>query len=141
MCSQSGQFYRALSRGPADSRGDHGRLLASGRRITLAVLLTVVGAVTQAQAYTPAATKVADGVYVIVGPTGGRSYENRALNNNLGFVVTGEGVVVIDSGASAEGARLVEQAVKAVTEQPVRWVINTGSQDHRWLYCYHRHAA
>jgi glyoxylase-like metal-dependent hydrolase (beta-lactamase superfamily II) len=86
-----------------------------------------------AYAYTPAATPVGEGVYAIIGPTDGRTYENHALNNNLGFVVTAEGVVLIDSGASAQGAQLIEAAVRAVTDQPVRWVINTGSQDHRWL--------
>jgi glyoxylase-like metal-dependent hydrolase (beta-lactamase superfamily II) len=72
-------------------------------------------------------------VYAIVGPTGPRTYENHALNNNLGFVVTDAGVVLVDSGASAAGARLVEAAVAEVTDRRVRWVINTGSQDHRWL--------
>lgn len=86
-----------------------------------------------AGAYSPRATEVADGVYAIVGPTSGRTPENHALNNNLGFVVTPEGVILMDSGASAQGAALVEAAVQEVTDQPVRWVLNTGSQDHRWL--------
>ncbi|MEA3410808.1 MAG: MBL fold metallo-hydrolase [Pseudomonadota bacterium] len=99
------------------------------------ILLSLLGlqALGGAWAYTPTATQVAGDVYAIVGPTDGRTAENHALNNNLGFVVTPEGVVLIDSGASAEGARLVEAAVRTVTDQPVRWVINTGSQDHRWL--------
>lgn len=100
-------------------------------------LLLVVLLASQASAlvfaYAPAATPVAEGVYAIVGPTDGRNYDNHALNNNLGFVVTTEGVVLIDSGASAQGAKLIQAAVRAVTDQPVRWVINTGSQDHRWL--------
>ena len=86
-----------------------------------------------ASAYTPTATPVAEGVYAIIGPTDGRTPENQALNNNLGFVVTPEGVVLMDSGASAQGAAAVEAAVGEVTDQPVRWVLNTGSQDHRWL--------
>ncbi|NCC30107.1 MAG: MBL fold metallo-hydrolase [Gammaproteobacteria bacterium] len=28
---------------------------------------------------------------------------------------------------------MIEQAIAAVTEQPIRWVVNLGSQDHRWL--------
>lgn len=77
--------------------------------------------------------RIADGVYALIGPTGGRSYDNHALNANFGFVVTEKGVLLIDSGASREGARLLEAAVGRVTDQPIRWVINTGSQDHRWL--------
>jgi glyoxylase-like metal-dependent hydrolase (beta-lactamase superfamily II) len=42
-------------------------------------------------------------------------------------------VILIDSGASLLGAKKIEAAISKVTRQPVRWVINTGSQDHRWL--------
>ncbi len=84
-------------------------------------------------AYTPKAQKVVDGVYAIIGPLGQRSAENDGLNNNQGFIVTPEGVILIDSGASWLGAERLAQAVAAVTGQPIRWVINTGSQDHRWL--------
>ncbi|PKO63830.1 MAG: MBL fold metallo-hydrolase [Betaproteobacteria bacterium HGW-Betaproteobacteria-17] len=83
--------------------------------------------------YRPVAEKVADTVYAIVGPLGQRSAENDGLNANYGFVVTPKGVILIDSGASLLGAKKIEAAVARVTKQPVRWVINTGSQDHRWL--------
>jgi glyoxylase-like metal-dependent hydrolase (beta-lactamase superfamily II) len=42
-------------------------------------------------------------------------------------------VILIDSGASLLGAKKIEAAIARVTKQPVRWVVNTGSQDHRWL--------
>lgn len=86
-----------------------------------------------AQAFDLIPILVADGVYALIGPTGPRTYDNDALNNNLGFVVTGDGVVLVDSGASRLGAERVAAAIREVTGQPVRWVINTGSQDHRWL--------
>jgi len=86
-----------------------------------------------AHAFEPRAEKVVDNVYAIVGPLGQRSAENDGLNANFGFVVTPKGVILIDSGASLLGAQKLEAAIRAVTEQPVRWVINTGSQDHRWL--------
>jgi glyoxylase-like metal-dependent hydrolase (beta-lactamase superfamily II) len=87
----------------------------------------------QAAGYVPRAQAVTDGVYAIIGPIDGRTYDNHALNNNLGFIVTPDGVILIDSGASRQGAELIEAAVSGVTDRPVRWVINTGSQDHRWL--------
>ncbi len=87
----------------------------------------------QANAYTPAAEKVVDNVYAFIGPLGQRSAENDGLNNNLGFVVTDGGVILIDSGASHLGAERIAQAVAKVTSQPIKWVLNTGSQDHRWL--------
>jgi hypothetical protein len=43
-------------------------------------------------------------VYVYVGDIGGRTYDNKGLNANIGLVVTSAGAVLI----------------------------NTGDQDHRW---------
>lgn len=83
--------------------------------------------------FQPKAEKVVDNVYSIVGPLGQRSAENDGLNANFGFVVTPTGVILIDSGASLLGAKKIEAAIAEVTKQPVRWVVNTGSQDHRWL--------
>lgn len=76
---------------------------------------------------------VAEGVYAYIGDTEGRTYDNEALNANLGLVVTPDGAVLIDSGASFQSARKIHEAAKQVTTQPIRWVINTGGQDHRWL--------
>lgn len=83
--------------------------------------------------FAPKAQLVIDKVYAIVGPLGQRSVANAGLNANYGFVVTDNGVILIDSGASAHSAAMLEKAVAEVTKQPVRWVLNTGSQDHRWL--------
>ncbi|HQR20431.1 MAG TPA: MBL fold metallo-hydrolase [Burkholderiaceae bacterium] len=77
--------------------------------------------------------RVAEGVYAYIGELGARTYDNEGLNANIGLVVTPGGAVLIDSGATARGAAQIHAAVKRVTEQPVRWVINTGGQDHRWL--------
>ena len=76
---------------------------------------------------------VADGVYAYIGDKGPRSVDNEGLNANIGLIVTPTGAVLIDSGATFQSARKIDDAVKKVTQQPVRWVINTGGQDHRWL--------
>jgi glyoxylase-like metal-dependent hydrolase (beta-lactamase superfamily II) len=83
--------------------------------------------------YQPRAELVAEDVYVIVGPTTQRAKWNDGLNANYGFVLTPEGVLLIDSGASYQGAQKIQAAVQEVTDKTIRWVINTGSQDHRWL--------
>lgn len=106
--------------------------------ILLATVTTLLALTARADAalgaeYHPRAEKVVDDVYAIVGPLGQRSADNDGLNANYGFIVTDEGVILIDSGASHLGAQKLEAAVRKVTTQPVRWVINTGSQDHRWL--------
>jgi glyoxylase-like metal-dependent hydrolase (beta-lactamase superfamily II) len=77
--------------------------------------------------------KVAPDVYAIVGSLGNRTLENLGNNATFGFVVTSDGVVLIDSGASWKGAERIASLVRSVTDKPVTYVINTGGQDHRWL--------
>lgn len=77
--------------------------------------------------------KVTEGVYAHIGELGGRTQENEAMNANIGLVTTPEGAVLIDAGATHLSARDIEVAARRVTDQPIRWVINTGGQDHRWL--------
>lgn len=103
------------------------------KRLTNLALSTLLAFSATAQAYQPQAQEVTDSVYALIGPTDGRTPENHALNNNQGFVVTDAGVVLIDSGASQQGAALIAKAIAEVTDKPVTHVINTGSQDHRWL--------
>ena len=130
--------------------GRLGALLRSGllRAITLVMLalLAAQALPVHAQAHTRSHTQshaklatllrtvsVAPGVWALVGPLGGPSRDNHALNATYGVVATPEGTILIDSGASAQGARLLADLAQQLTGQPVRWVVNTGSQHHRWL--------
>lgn len=79
------------------------------------------------------AEKVADGVYAYIGPTTDRTPENLGLNNNIGFIDTKEGWVLVDSGAGDAAAKKLEEIVLSIKNQPIVAVINIGSQDHRWL--------
>lgn len=94
---------------------------------------------TQAQTVVGAASpvfqtvRVNDRAYALIGELTQRSPANLGNNMTAGFIVADDGVVVIDSGGSKAGAEVIEQAVRAVTAKPIRWVINTGGQDHRWL--------
>ncbi|HEY9198177.1 MAG TPA: MBL fold metallo-hydrolase [Gammaproteobacteria bacterium] len=104
------------------------------RQVLASGLLSLPMAVSAAEArYIPKAEPVTDNVYALVGPLGQRSGLNDGLNNTLGFVVADDGVILIDSGASRLGAESIARAVAEITPLPVKWVINTGSQDHRWL--------
>ncbi len=76
---------------------------------------------------------ITDSVYAIVGDLGNRSDFNLGNNATFGLVVTSEGVVLIDSGATRAGAAALHRVIQQVTDQPVVKVINTGGQDHRWL--------
>ena len=85
------------------------------------------------QAVEVAFKPIAPGIYAFIGETEGRTYGNEGLNANMGLVTTNAGAVLIDSGASFEGARQIAEAARKATGQSIKWVINTGGQDHRWL--------
>ncbi len=76
---------------------------------------------------------VTDGVWALVGENQQRSRENLANNSTFGVVVTSEGVVLVDPGGSRKGAEAIHAAIRTITDKPVKYVINTGGQDHRWL--------
>ena len=72
-------------------------------------------------------------VYSAIGATAPPSYENSGHNNNLSFIITGEGVVVINSGAAFTLAKALHEEIKLVTDQPVKLVINENAQGHAVL--------
>jgi glyoxylase-like metal-dependent hydrolase (beta-lactamase superfamily II) len=64
-------------------------------------------------------------VYYVQGKAGIASAENEGYNSNAGFVVTDEGVVVIDAlGTPTLGNELLK-AIRTVTKHPVKRVIVT----------------
>lgn len=77
--------------------------------------------------------QVTGNTYAVVGPYGNRAPENLGNNATFGFVVTDQGVVLIDSGGTWQGAAAIHAKIKEITDKPVRLVINSGGQDHRWL--------
>lgn len=77
--------------------------------------------------------KLADDVYALIGPLANRNPENLGNNANFGVVVTDDGVVLIDSGGTYKGAEMIHSAIRGITDKPVKVVINSGGQDHRWL--------
>ena len=77
--------------------------------------------------------KVTDGVYALVGEKAQRSKENLANNATFGVVVTKDGVVLVDPGGSWKGAAAIDKVIKTITDKPVKVVINSGGQDHRWI--------
>jgi glyoxylase-like metal-dependent hydrolase (beta-lactamase superfamily II) len=105
------------------------------KRAVAIVLVLLLGVVSPAlAAESPLRVEpLGDNVYAVIGPSGDRSAENLGNNANFGFVVTPGGVVLVDPGGSWKGAAMIEGLVREVTDQPVRIVVNTGGQDHRWL--------
>lgn len=77
--------------------------------------------------------EVIPNVFSAIGATAPPTYENVGHNNNLSFVVTSAGVVVVNSGASYLLARALHDEIRAVTNQPVALVINENGQGHAML--------
>lgn len=73
------------------------------------------------------------GVFSAIGATAPPTYENSGHNNNLSFIVTGEGVVVVNGGGAYVLAQALHDEIKAVTDEPVILVVNENGQGHAML--------
>ncbi|QGX99872.1 MBL fold metallo-hydrolase [Roseovarius faecimaris] len=72
-------------------------------------------------------------VWSAIGATAPPTYENAGHNNNLSFIVTGDGVVVINGGAAYGLAKALHDEIKTITDQPVKLVFNENGQGHAML--------
>ncbi|WP_299869705.1 MBL fold metallo-hydrolase [uncultured Roseobacter sp.] len=77
--------------------------------------------------------EVIPGVFSAIGATAPPTYENAGHNNNLSFIVTGDGVVVINAGAAYGLAAALHDEIKGITDQPVKLVFNENGQGHAML--------
>ena len=73
------------------------------------------------------------GVYSAIGATAPPTYENSGHNNNLSFIITGQGVVVVNGGGAYVLAKALHDEIKKLTDQPVVLVINENGQGHAML--------
>ncbi|MGB0844558.1 MAG: MBL fold metallo-hydrolase, partial [Alphaproteobacteria bacterium] len=74
--------------------------------------------------------EVIPGVWSAIGATAPPTYENAGHNNNLSFIVTGDGVVVVNGSAAYLLAKALHEEIKVITDQPVKLVINENGQGH-----------
>jgi rhodanese-related sulfurtransferase/glyoxylase-like metal-dependent hydrolase (beta-lactamase superfamily II) len=77
--------------------------------------------------------EVASGIWSAIGATAPPNYENSGHNNNLSFIITSEGVVVINAGANYLLAQALHNEIKKHTEQPVKFVSLENGQGHAML--------
>lgn len=59
--------------------------------------------------------------------------DNFGMFSNPGFVVTSEGVVVIDPGSSVQIGEMVIRQIRAITNKPIIKVFNTHFHGDHWL--------
>jgi len=81
----------------------------------------------------PAPKKLSPHAYAWIGPYEGPSRQNNGYRMNLGFVVGTDAVAVVDTGYTPEMAEEMLGHIRAVTQAPVKYAINTNSQPHRFL--------
>ena len=77
--------------------------------------------------------EVIENVWSAIGATAPPTYENAGHNNNLSFIVTGDGVVVVNAGANFALSKALHDEIRSITDQPVKLVISENGQGHAML--------
>ena len=77
--------------------------------------------------------EVIPNVWTAIGATAPPGYDNSGHNNNLSFIVTGEGVIVVNGGAAYLLAEALHHEIMKISDEPVRMVINENAQGHAML--------
>lgn len=78
-------------------------------------------------------TQLSEHVWMIWAKDGFPTPENQGMMSNVTFVVTREGVVMIDPGGSVQIGEMALRMIRTVTDKPVVAIFNTHYHGDHWL--------
>ena len=79
------------------------------------------------------AYRLDDSTWMLYGNIDTLNEENRGFNANAGFIITGDGVIVIDTLGTPQLGRRMISTIRCITEQPIRYLIVTHNHpDHAY---------
>ncbi|WP_230786410.1 quinoprotein relay system zinc metallohydrolase 2 [Aurantimonas coralicida] len=91
----------------------------------LASILFLTAPLLAAGESAPGYEEIAPGIHVRAGLVAETTPDNHGAIANLGFIVGADSVAMIDSGGSVADGEAALAAIRAVTDMPVRYLINT----------------
>ncbi|GAA0686111.1 quinoprotein relay system zinc metallohydrolase 2 [Marinobacterium maritimum] len=104
------------------------------RILTILLALTLGLPASAAQlTYDLKAEEVAKDTWFIEGKTEDFSFENGGNIVNTAFIVTTEGVLVLDTGVSKRYGEALHELIRNTTDQPIKLVINTHQHPDHFL--------
>ncbi len=78
-------------------------------------------------------TRLSERVWMVFSPDGFPTPQNQGMMSNVSFVITSQGVVILDSGSSLQIGQMVIRMIRRLTDKPVVAVFNSHYHGDHWL--------